>query len=81
MWTTHVKLDSVKKKGAKVSDEFEPEKSVSNINQTNSAVAEQPHNQLHTDLFPRQPGQLKKKKIRLAVAARVAKSGADRLDR
>jgi hypothetical protein len=63
-----------------VSDEFEPEKSVSNINQTNSAVAEQPHNQLHTDLFPGQPGQLKKK-IRLAVAARVAKSGADRLDR
>ena len=46
-------------KKAKVNDEFEPEKSLSNINQTNSAVVEQPHNQLQPDLFPAQPGQPK----------------------
>lgn len=34
---------------------------MSNINHTNSVVAEQPHNQLHTDLFPGQPGQPKEK--------------------
>ena len=36
-------------------------KRVSNINQTNSVVAEQPHNHLHTDILPGQPGQLKEK--------------------